>query len=598
MAKCFYCGTDNSENDKYCRQCGNGLQSVSTSTKSDTDIEMMNKHLFPKFILEKRIGRGGMATVYLGEQSALQRKIVVKILNVDISEDEEIRERFILEARTPARLRHPNLVEVIDVGLCEERPYYIMEYAPGGSLADKQKKYRDAGIMFPLREAVEIITKILDALHYCHNNGLQSHRDIKPANIMFRDNGEPIIVDFGIAKLSDASITKTRMTMGTANYMSPEQCQGRKDIDGRSDVYSVGIMLFELLTGELPFKGDSGLSIMIKQVKEKLPSLTTRVKTKIEKPDQDFSKLGPELEAIIEKACSKSRKKRYQSAKEFAEALAGLVGTDIPFTLKQQNYHTPSVWGLVFAMLLLGLGIGGFVGYKLLFINKDKDKPVVEDLIPDGNIIIESDPVGAKVINALTDAEEGVTPFHATKSQVGIYKYKLVLEGYKDQFVEVVLQDINSHEKELYYMEPLKDLPPLIEGTDKKPPVKTDKVEAKDPVKDVPPVKTTDEVNTSEIDNGLVSVNGLVWQTSGIKLMNWYSAVAYCRNLGMKLPSRSELKVAYNSGNKKLYSPCCEYWSSTPHEDYQDMAYTVTMKGFDSFISSKYSSFYVRCVTK
>lgn len=339
MIKCFYCGTENSETDKFCRQCGNSLQTAVTGNKPDADIELLSSYLAPKFTIEKKIGKGGMATVYLGEQTALQRKIVVKILNKDISDDDEIRERFILEARTPARLKHPNIVEVIDVGLCDDRPYYIMEYASGGSVADKLKKYRDQGMMFPLKEAAELITKVLDALHYCHINNLQSHRDIKPANIMYRSTGEPIIVDFGIAKITDSSITRTRMTMGTANYMSPEQCQGRKDIDGRSDVYSVGIMLFELLTGELPFKGDSGLSIMIKQVKEKMPSLAGKIKSKPEKIDPDFSVLGPELEAIIEKACAKSRKKRYQSAKEFAEALANLVGSDIPNTLKQSPIH-------------------------------------------------------------------------------------------------------------------------------------------------------------------------------------------------------------------------------------------------------------------
>ncbi len=584
MIKCFYCGTENSETDKFCRQCGNGLQTAVTGVKPDADIELLSSHLTPKFTIEKKIGKGGMATVYLGEQTALQRKIVVKILNKDISDDEEIRERFILEARTPARLKHPNIVEVIDVGLCDDRPYYIMEYASGGSVADKLKKYRDQGMMFPLKEAAELITKVLDALHYCHINNLQSHRDIKPANIMYRSTGEPIIVDFGIAKITDSSITRTRMTMGTANYMSPEQCQGRKDIDGRSDVYSVGIMLFELLTGELPFKGDSGLSIMIKQVKEKMPSLAGKLKAKPEKIDPDFSILGPDLEAIIERACAKSRKKRYQSAKEFAEALAGLVGSDIPNTLKQSPIHHGLNWGLIVAMLLLGLGIGGFLGYRMIILNPNKELGI--------NISIDTDPLGAKVINTTTNIEEGKTPFLVTKDQPGIYNYKLLLEGYKEGVAEIQLSDIQKKETRVVKLEPINDIIDLNNSVDNTANPK-DAKEA-----ELKSVKDTSEEKEVVKDTGLITTGGLVWQTSDIKMMNWYSAITHCRNLGMRLPSKNELKIAYNSGVRRLASPCCEYWSSTPHEDDPDSAYNISVKSFDTFYSPKSNRFYVRCVAR
>ncbi|MCB1177380.1 MAG: protein kinase, partial [Leptospiraceae bacterium] len=375
MIRCFNCGFENPDHIKFCGHCGNNIQASTGQGKQEADLEMLNQFLFPKFILEKKIGKGGMATVYLGEQTALQRKIVVKILNADISGDEEIRERFLLEARTPARLKHPNIVEVIDVGMCEDRPFYIMEYASGGSLSEKLKEYRDQGMQFPFKDAVNTIIKILEALEYCHVNDLQSHRDIKPANIMFRATGEPIIVDFGIAKIADSSITRTRMTMGTANYMSPEQCQGRKDIDGRSDVYSVGIMLFELLAGELPFKGDSGLSIMIKQVKEKLPSLNQRIKGRVERTDSDYLKVADKIEKVIETACAKSRKKRYQTAKEFAMDLSALVGTKLNMT-PTGHHSLQNTWGLVFAFLFLGLGIGGFLGYKVIL-----EKPKVNIII-------------------------------------------------------------------------------------------------------------------------------------------------------------------------------------------------------------------------
>ena len=375
---------------------------------------------------------------------------------------------------------------------------------------------------------------------------------------MYRSTGEPIIVDFGIAKITDSSITRTRMTMGTANYMSPEQCQGRKDIDGRSDVYSVGIMLFELLTGELPFKGDSGLSIMIKQVKEKMPSLAGKMKVKPDKLDPDFSVLGPDLESIIEKACAKSRKKRYQSAKEFAEALANLVGSDIPNTLKQSPIHHGLNWGLIVAMLLLGLGIGGFLGYRMIILNPKAD--VVT------NISIDTDPLGAKVINTTTNIEEGKTPFTATKEQPGIYNYKLILEGYKEGNVEIQLNDIQKKETRSLKLEPILDVPEIINENSIDP---KDAKSAKDS-KDITEQKDSKEskdVKDAVKDTGLITVGGLVWQTSDVKIMNWYSAVTHCRNLGMRLPTKNELKIAYNSGVRRLASPCCEYWSSTPHED-------------------------------
>jgi serine/threonine protein kinase len=564
MIKCFYCGSENKPDAKFCHNCGNNLQNIVQGNKPDADVELLSSHLSPKFSIEKRIGKGGMATVYLGEQTALQRKVVVKILNKDISDDDEIRERFLLEARMPAKIRHPNIVEVLDVGIVDNRPYYIMEYASGGSVADKLKKYRDAGTLFPIREATDLITKILDALHFCHMNNLQSHRDIKPANIMYRANGEPIIVDFGIAKISESSITRTKMTMGTANYMSPEQCQGRKDIDGRSDVYSVGIMLFEILTGELPFKGDSGLSIMVKQVKEKLPSLTTKLKARPERPDPDFSLLSGGIEEIIEKACAKNKTKRYQTAKEFAEALANLAGSELPITLRQTPIQKGINVGLIFAMLLLGLGIGGLIGFKLI------TSPKTETIAP--NIRIETVPTGAKIVNSNNNVDEGITPFETLKTESGAYRYKLILEGYKEQEIEIDLKDLN-----------------------KKSISKIDLI-----LNEIPPeeVKTIVKDEKAYKDTGLVSLGGLIWQTTDIKFLTWYGAFSHCKNLGMRLPTKNEFRIAYGSGIKKLVAPCCEYWTANVHEDDPDSAYNVSMKGFDNFYSPKGNRFYVRCVAK
>lgn len=559
MIRCFHCGYENPDNVKFCGQCGSALLAV--DSRQENDLDMLNQFLFPKYVLERKIGKGGMATVYLGEQTALQRKIVVKILNADISNDEEIRERFLLEARMPAKLRHPNIVEVIDVGMCGDRPYYIMEYAPGGSLADKLKEYKERGEQFPFRQAIDIIVKVLEALDFCHRNGLQSHRDIKPANIMFRANGEPIIVDFGIAKLEDSSITRTRMTMGTANYMSPEQCQGKKDIDGRSDVYSVGIMLFELLAGDLPFKGDSGLSIMIKQVKEKLPSLYQRVKIKIERADQDYLKNADKIEKILEKACAKSRKKRYQSAHEFAVDLGALIGTKLSLTPTSHSaIHNP--WGLVAAVLFLGLGIGGFLGYKVLV-----EKPKI-------NLTIDTIPPGAKVIDLETLSEEGTTPFTTAKLKTGVYKYKLSLKGYKEEILEVEISNLNKLESKKVELKKIEEVPILKKDVQEEP------------------------NETVELGSGLIPAAGLIWQATDIKRMNWYTAITYCKSIGMRLPTKEELKMGYESKQRaRLSSPCCEYWSASSHED-ESYAYNIDMRNFNSYYSSKSNVFFVRCVAK
>lgn len=557
--KCFFCGFENSDKVKFCGECGNSLTGKNSKyTKKDSDLEMLNQHLSPKFVLEKKIGKGGMATVYLGEQTTLQRKIVVKILNEDISSDQEIRERFLLEARVPARLKHSNIVEIIDVGICNERPYYIMEYASGGSLAEKLKKYKDKKVQFPFRESLEIIAKILDALNYCHLNDLFSHRDIKPANIMFRSNGEPIIVDFGIAKTSMASITRTRMTMGTANYMSPEQCQGLKDIDGRSDVYSVGIMLFELLSGELPFKGDTGLSIMIKQVKEKLPSLSETIRNRQEKPDPEFLKSIDKIEKIIQKACHKNRKRRYQTAGEFERELLEVAGTKFNLIPVRE----PSIqvsWGLVFAFLLLGLGIGAFLVYKI----------VLES--PKYKFTIESNPPGATVLNQQSGKVEGTTPLQDYRTERGSLNFKILLEGYESETLTLRLS--NQAKSEIVRL----DLKKLSNKQD-----------------------TSNSDPSNNVYNfQLFYVNGMNWQSGDIKRMNWYSANTYCKNNGMRLPSKSELKQSFDPKTRAILStPCCEYWSSTTHEDDPSQAYNIHVSSMESFYSSKTNLFFVRCVSK
>ncbi|MCZ8155780.1 MAG: protein kinase [Leptospira sp.] len=316
---CPQCNTENPDTARFCGNCGTNLADFSND---DKDLELLQTALSPKFRIDAKVGQGGMAAVYLGEQTTLSRPITVKLLNVEMSKDNGIRERFVQEAKTSANLKHPNIVDIIDVGQAEGRPYLIMEYGSGGSLQELLTKMKsETGEGIPLKEAVKFTIHILRALDAAHKKGIV-HRDIKPENILLRDNGDCFIVDFGIAKVKGASQkTQTGLTIGTVAYMSPEQCEGAIDLDGRSDIYSVGILLYELITGDKPFVGDNPISVIRKHLDEPIPSLSKFLKTKVgQAAIIDSKQLGP-LDQVIKKACEKKKDRRYASASEMAAAI-------------------------------------------------------------------------------------------------------------------------------------------------------------------------------------------------------------------------------------------------------------------------------------
>lgn len=223
----------------------------------------------PGYTLKKKLGQGGMAAVFLAEQESFQREVALKVMFPQIAKEPGFAERFLQEARTVARLTHPHIIVVHDVGVANGLHYFAMEYHTGGDLTHR---IRNGGIT--AYQALTITSQIADALALAHEHQI-IHRDIKPDNILFRaHNDAAILTDFGIAKSLDVDMQLTQLgsAVGTPKYMSPEQARGQK-VDGRTDIYSLGVMLFEMLTGRAPFQADEALALGIKHCQDPIPRL-------------------------------------------------------------------------------------------------------------------------------------------------------------------------------------------------------------------------------------------------------------------------------------------------------------------------------------
>src|SRR5207245_2955836 len=261
-----------------------------------------------KYAGEGRIGRGGMGMVYRGWDEVLEREVAVKTLTIEGTLDEESRQRFQIEARAAARLQHANIVTVFELG--EERglPFIAMELLPG---VDLETLIR-SGEPLLLQEKLEIMAQVLRGLHFAHEHGIV-HRDIKPSNIRLLEDGTAKIMDFGIAKLGGTGVTKTGMMVGTVHYMSPEQIRARK-LDGRSDVFSSGVILYELLSGKRPFSGDTATAILYMIIHDPAPPL-----------DPTIVGGAPDLQRVLDRALAKDPEARYPTAALMAEELSAVV---------------------------------------------------------------------------------------------------------------------------------------------------------------------------------------------------------------------------------------------------------------------------------
>lgn len=265
------------------------------------------------------LGAGGMATVYRARQSNVKRDVAVKVIESQLAQNPEFIKRFEREAQTIAALNHPHILKLFDFGKTDEILYLVMELQPGGSLADLMSKQT-----LPLERISAFLEQIGSALDYAHMRGLV-HRDLKPHNVLLDEQGNAILTDFGIAKiLTDATLaTQTGLAMGTPHYMSPEQWQGLP-IDGRADIYALGVMTYEMLAGRMPFKGDTPYSLMHAHVTMEPPPLRTV------RPELPLN-----LENVILKAMAKKPEQRFNKAAEFAAAfkVAMMGGTPLGLSM-------------------------------------------------------------------------------------------------------------------------------------------------------------------------------------------------------------------------------------------------------------------------
>jgi len=266
-----------------------------------------------KYRVLEALGRGGMAQVYRGYHPQLDRYVAIKVLRADLVEDKKFLKRFRQEAHAVSGLRHANIVQVFDFDAQDDFYYMVMELLEGDTLRARLNEFRLKKQRMPLTEIVQILTDALNGLEYAHSEGV-IHRDIKPANIMLTKKGQAVLTDFGIAQIiGSTQATVSGALMGTLSYMAPEQgLEGQ--CDARSDIYSLGIVLYEMLTGYTPFDADTPLAILMKHLNDPLPL-----------PSKLDPGLPPSLEQIVLKALSKAPEDRYQSAAEMATAFQELA---------------------------------------------------------------------------------------------------------------------------------------------------------------------------------------------------------------------------------------------------------------------------------
>ena len=256
--------------------------------------------------IERQLGKGGMATVYLARHQSLDRDVALKMLHVAYKDDDTFIERFRREAQIVGKLEHPNIVPIYDFADAGLHPYLVMKYIEGDTLKQYLRRTKDVS----LTEVMRIMTAVADALDYAHKRGIL-HRDVKPSNIMISTDGQPYLTDFGLARIASLgeSTLSRDMMLGTPQYISPEQAQGNRELDARTDIYSLGIVLYELVVGRVPFTGDTPYAIIHNHIFTPLPP-----------PREMNPMVTPEVELVLLRALAKDANERYGTAGEMIQA--------------------------------------------------------------------------------------------------------------------------------------------------------------------------------------------------------------------------------------------------------------------------------------
>jgi tRNA A-37 threonylcarbamoyl transferase component Bud32 len=317
---------------------------------------MVGEVLSDRYEVEELVGTGGMSSVYRAHDRLLERKVALKVLHQQYSEDEEYIERFRREARAVAALSHPNIVTVIDRGEHDGRQFIVFEYIDGENL--KALIQRRGPV--PVTTALELAMQIARGLSFAHQQGL-IHRDVKPQNILLNGDGQAKVTDFGIARSLDVQhgMTQTGTVLGTSDYIAPEQAQGQR-VDEHTDVYSLGVVLYEMLTNEVPFPGENFVAVAMRHINEEPPSIRDK------RPD-----VSPRLEAAVQRAMAKRPEDRFQTMADFCRELeddlaeaqgATVVAPALPRRARARRRQGANPWPIVLALLTL-IAIGGVIAY-------------------------------------------------------------------------------------------------------------------------------------------------------------------------------------------------------------------------------------------
>jgi len=467
--KCPQCHSDVLDDSRFCSKCGTPIHATKEELEAFTRTiatpsagVSLGSLLAGKYRVLEEVGHGGMGVVYKAEDMKLKRMVAIKFLPRELNSNPEIRERFLQEARAAAALSHPNICTIHEVDDSEDKPFIVMEYVEGETLRERIKKGP-----LSIEEALDITIQAADGLEKAHQKGIV-HRDVKSANIMVTESDQTKIMDFGLAKLrGGTAFTKEGATLGTVAYMSPEQARGDK-VDARTDIWSLGVVLYEMLTGELPFKGERDVSILYSIVHEEPKPLKDR------KPP-----IPAELQRIIGRAITKNLDSRYQTAAEMLRDLRGYRDAlkmesagafNLPSILKQIKrplVFVPSLIILVAAALIMTWLLNRQAKVALV---RTQLFPKIESLIEAGrdsyadayklaieaekylphdpklaeffskiavNISIKTEPPGAKVFQKAYKAPQseweylGISPIENIRLPVAFFRWKMEKEGYE-----------------------------------------------------------------------------------------------------------------------------------------------------------------------